>query len=216
MDFVVSDYDKQGTCGRGRTGHRPVDNEDRVDAAAFRSSIRRLIDCSVGAIVVGGSVGKGPLLVDREWEHGGHCARRGEECRSPKESSSDFAYLHRLVEAGAEFGLRVLQGDEPNIAAGLLAGAVGIVPACANYEPATFLRACQAARAGDQAKLARCQERVMCLRSKLVLAGPNWIAGVKASVASLGIGSGRLASPLQPLTDVEKASLRTIDPPKIH
>lgn len=138
-------------------------------------------------------------------------ARRG-WIRTVKESSGDAAYFRRLVEAGAEFGLRVLQGDEAGIADGLLAGAAGIVPVCANYEPATFLRACQAARAGDQAELARCQERILYLRSKLVLAGPNWIAGVKAGVAALGFGSGKPVSPLQPLTQEQKRSIEAIGP----
>jgi len=138
-------------------------------------------------------------------------ARRG-WIRTVKESSGDVAYFRRLVEAGVECGLRVLQGDEPHIAEGLLAGAVGIVPVCANYEPATFLRACQAAIAGDQAELLRCQERILHLRSKLVLAGPNWIAGVKAGAAVLGIGSGKPVSPLQPLTEEQKRSIEAIGP----
>ena len=63
----------------------------------------------------------------------------------------------------------------------------------------------------------RSQERINCLRRKPVLAGPNWIAGVESSVASLDIGSGRPispgpVSPLQPLTEAQKTSLRTIDP----
>jgi len=58
----------------------------------------------------------------------------------------------------------------------------------------------------------RSQERIKCLRRKPVLAGPNWIAGVRSSVASLDIGSGRPVSPLQPLTEAQKTSLRTIDP----
>lgn len=52
----------------------------------------------------------------------------------------------------------------------------------------------------------------MELCSKLVRAGPNWIAGVKSGVAALGIGSGRPVSPLQPLTEAQKASLLKIAP----
>ena len=133
-------------------------------------------------------------------------ARRG-WIHTMKESSADFDYFCLLVTEGAEFGLRVLQGDEARIADGLLAGAVGIVPVCANYEPGTFIRACQAAAAGDKAELARCQERIMVLRRKLPLLGANWIAGVKYGVASLGIGSGKPVSPLQPLTEEEKHAM---------
>jgi 4-hydroxy-tetrahydrodipicolinate synthase len=280
----------------------PVDDEDRVDEAAFRKGLRRLIDAGVHAIFVGGSAGEGPLLTTYEWERMmsiaadevrdavhllggamdtstqrvlgkmrvlaqlaypycvvtptyyttlrhpdeflrlfGACVERREgmeiiaynipSCtnsvipaevvlegarrgyfRYLKESSGDFDYFQRLVTEGREVGLKVLEGEEPHIAKGLLAGAVGIVPVCANYEPATFLRACQAARAGDQAELARCQERIMYLRSKLVLAGPNWIAGVKAGAAALGIGSGKPVSPLQPLTEEQRRSIEAIVP----
>ncbi len=42
----------------------PVDGEDRVDEAAYRGVIRRLIDSGVHAIFAGGSAGEGPLLTD--------------------------------------------------------------------------------------------------------------------------------------------------------
>lgn len=138
-------------------------------------------------------------------------ARRG-WIRYIKESSGDFDYFCRLVIEGAEVGLKVLEGDEPHIARALLAGAAGIVPVCANYEPLTFVRAYQAACAGDEAELARCQERIMYLRQKLAFAGPNWIAGVKYGLASLGMGSSRPVSPLQPLTDDQKRSIEAIEP----
>jgi 4-hydroxy-tetrahydrodipicolinate synthase len=129
-----------------------------------------------------------------------------------KESSGDFDYFCRLVNEGAEVGLKVLEGDETHIAEALLAGATGIVPVCANYEPRTFVRAYQAACAGDEAELARCHERIMYLRQRLAFAGPNWIAGVKYGPASLGLGSGRPVSPLQPLTDDQKRAIEAIEP----
>ena len=46
----------------------PVDNEDRVDEAAFRKGLRRLIDAGVHGVFVGGSAGEGPLLTAYEWE----------------------------------------------------------------------------------------------------------------------------------------------------
>ena len=45
----------------------PVDDEDRVDEAAFRKGLRRLISAGVHAIFVGGSAGEGPLLTAYEW-----------------------------------------------------------------------------------------------------------------------------------------------------
>jgi 4-hydroxy-tetrahydrodipicolinate synthase len=275
----------------------PVDDEDRVDEAAFRKGLRRLVDAGVNAIFVGGSAGEGPLLADREWERMaiiahdevkdavnllggaidtstrrvrakmrilnqlgypycvitptyyitlrhpdeylrlfGECAEHADgmnivaynipSCtgsiipadkviemarrgwfRYMKESSGDFEYFRRLVVEGAEVGLRVLEGEEPHIAKGLLAGAVGIVPVCANYEPATYLAAYRAGLARDETALAGLQERINEVRKQLLFVGPLWIAGIKYAMFLLGVGSGVPVSPLQPLTAEEQAKV---------
>jgi 4-hydroxy-tetrahydrodipicolinate synthase len=136
-------------------------------------------------------------------------ARRG-LARYCKESSADIAYFHRLMAEAAPYGLKVFMGEEPNIAAGLLGGASGIVPVCANLEPKTFVRAYEAGLRKDQAELATLQERILLVRSHLPKLAPCWIAGVKYSVAALGLGSGKPVSPLQPLTAEEKLKLEAL------
>jgi 4-hydroxy-tetrahydrodipicolinate synthase len=268
----------------------PVDSEERVDEAAFRKGIRRLINADVHAIFVGGSAGEGPLLTAREWERMvtiardevgdavpllggaidtstkrvqekirilsqldypycvvtptyyitlrtpnehlrlfGECAEKAGKAkiiaynipscvgsvipaevllegarrgyfRYLKESSGDFDYFHRLVVEGREVGLKVLEGEEPHIAKGLLAGAVGIVPVCANFEPAIYVAAYRAGLARDEAVLALLQERILEVRRQLLFVGPLWIAGIKYAMSLLGVGSGLPVSPLQPLT----------------
>ena len=133
-------------------------------------------------------------------------ARRG-WIRTMKESSGDFDYFRRLAVEGAEYGLRLLQGDEPHIAAGLLAGAVGIVPVCANFEPATYIAAYAAGIAGDAAALGPLQERILYIREKLLLSSPLWIAGIKYAMSCLGLGSGMPISPLYSLTAVEQQKI---------
>ena len=133
-------------------------------------------------------------------------ARRG-LTKYCKESSADIAYFRRLMAEAAPLGLKVFMGEEPNIAEALLNGASGIVPVCANLEPQTFVRAYEAGLKKDKAELARLQERILLVRSHLPRLAPCWIAGVKYSVAVLGLGSGRPVSPLQPLTDAEKQKL---------
>ena len=133
-------------------------------------------------------------------------ARRG-WFRYMKESSGDFDYFRRLVVEGAEVGLKVLEGEEPHIAKGLLAGAVGIVPVCANFEPATYIAAYRAGLARDEAALVRLQERILEVRRQLLFVGPLWIAGIKYAMSLLGIGSGKPVSPLQPLTAEEQAKV---------
>ncbi len=133
-------------------------------------------------------------------------ARRG-ATRYCKESSADIAYFRRLMAEAAPYGLKVFMGEEPNIAEALLGGASGIVPVCANLEPQTFIQAYQAGLRKNHAELARLQERILLVRSHLPRLAPCWIAGVKYSVAVLGLGSGRPVSPLQPLTTEEKQKL---------
>ena len=275
----------------------PVDDEERVDEAAFRKGLRRLVDAGVHAIFVGGSAGEGPLLAEREWERMvtiahdevkgavnllggaidtstrrvrakmrilsqlgypycvitptyyitlrhpdeylrlfGDCAEHADginivaynipSCtgsvipadkviemarrgwfRYMKESSGDFDYFRRLVVEGAEVGLKVLQGEEPHIAKGLLAGAVGIVPVCANFEPATYIAAYRAGLARDEAALAGLQERIIEVRRQLLFVGPLWIAGIKYAMSLLGVGSGVPIAPLQPLTAAEQQKI---------
>jgi dihydrodipicolinate synthase/N-acetylneuraminate lyase len=45
----------------------PVDDGDRVDEAAFRKVLRRLIESGVHVLFVGGSAGEGPLFPLSEW-----------------------------------------------------------------------------------------------------------------------------------------------------
>jgi len=126
--------------------------------------------------------------------------------RSCKESSGDFPYLRELIRRGADVGLSVLAGDEPTTGQALLAGACGIVPVCANYDPATYLRLYKVGRAGDRAGVARQMKRAMQLREALVLSGPCWLTGIKYAVSALGFGSGTPVSPLEP-ADVKRKQI---------
>ena len=134
-------------------------------------------------------------------------ARRG-WMRHCKESSGDLKYLSRLVVEGRAVGLRVLMGDEVTAAAGLRAGALGLVNLCVNVEPATYLGLYEAAVRGDEAELARRQERINRIVQEVVLSGPCFVAGPKYVLSRLGIGRGAPVSPLQP---ADEAQRRRID-----
>ena len=142
-------------------------------------------------------------------------ARRG-WIRHCKESSGDLPYLLELIRRGADAGLAVLAGDEAASGKALLAGAVGIVPVCANYDPATYLRLYQAGRAGDAAGVARAMKRAMQLKEALVMSGPCWLAGIKYAVSALGIGSGLPVSPLEPADDARRARIQECAPIMAH
>jgi 4-hydroxy-tetrahydrodipicolinate synthase len=134
-------------------------------------------------------------------------ARRG-WMRYCKESSGDLPFLRRLVQEGKEVGLRVLMGDERNAAAGLLAGAVGLVNLCINVEPTTYVRLYEAVGRRDTAAMTRLQERINRIVDQVALSGPCFVAGPKYVLKRLGIGRGTPVSPLQP---VEAEQARQID-----
>jgi dihydrodipicolinate synthase/N-acetylneuraminate lyase len=126
-------------------------------------------------------------------------ARRG-WIRYCKDSSGDMEYFKALLAAG----LKVLSGSEVDLAEKLLAGAVGAVNVCANYEPATYVSAYYASLKKDREELAKMQERVKFLRQNLCLGGPCWLSGVKYAMSTLGIGSGKPVSPLQPAPEEQR------------
>jgi len=134
-------------------------------------------------------------------------ARRG-WMRHCKESSGDLEYLRRLVTEGGALGLRVLMGDERNSAAGLAAGAVGLVNVGCNVEPATYLRLYAASLRGDADEMTRQQQRIVRIIEEVVLSGPCFLAGPKYVLSKLGIGRGTPVSPLEP---ADEAQARRID-----
>jgi len=127
-----------------------------------------------------------------------------------KESSGNVEYFKRLAAEGGQVGLKVFEGDEQTMADGLAAGACGIVPVCANYEPRTYVDLYQAAANQDFDKVRQFHRRVLYLKEKLVLSGPFWLTGIKYAVSTLGIGNGRTVGPLEQVNEKQKAVIDDI------
>jgi 4-hydroxy-tetrahydrodipicolinate synthase len=135
-------------------------------------------------------------------------ARRG-WVRYCKESSGDMNYFRQLLTESKAIGLRVLLGSEDQAAEGLGAGACGLVPVSANYDPHVFILAYYAATTHDADDLSRRQLRIESLAQHIRMSAACWIAAIKYAVAcSTGIGSGKPVSPLQPLNDEERKRIR--------
>ena len=125
-----------------------------------------------------------------------------------KESSGNITYLKELIDKGSKTGLKVLMGDEATMDKGLMLGACGIVPVCANYDPGTFIKLYSAAVKNDMDGLNSLQERVNLLKENLAKAGTCWIAGLKFAISCMGMGTGKPVSPLQPLSMSEEEKVR--------
>jgi 4-hydroxy-tetrahydrodipicolinate synthase len=124
-------------------------------------------------------------------------ARRG-WIRCCKESSGDWKYLKTLIRKGKTVGLDVLAGDEPLLDQALLAGAKGVVPVCANYDPQRYIRLYEAGVNRDRKALAAQMPELMSMRETFLLSGVCWISGMKHALSTLGYGSGLCVSPLEP------------------
>ncbi len=121
-----------------------------------------------------------------------------------KESSGNLLYFKTLVMKGAEVGLQVLEGDEGTMVQGLLAGACGIVPVCANFEPETYLRAYQAAKKQDLKELEKLDRRILHVKQKVIHSGPFWLSGIKYRVHQMGLACDKVISPLPPASAEQK------------
>ncbi len=119
-----------------------------------------------------------------------------------KESSENLAYLSRLLRVCGPAGLRVLIGTELNAMTGLLMGARGLVPACANFEPDTFVAAYEARN--DPQRLGVLQERMTKLVLNVVLGPRSWLGGVKFAVSRRRGLSEKPVSPTEPLNSAER------------
>jgi 4-hydroxy-tetrahydrodipicolinate synthase len=136
-------------------------------------------------------------------------AKRG-WVRYCKESSGDVPYLKELIARGREVGLNVFGGDEFASGEAMLAGAVGIVPVCANVDPALFIRLFEVGSRRNAAELAPVMEEMLPVRETLVLSGPCWLAGIKYALSALGIGSGLPVSPLEPCDAPRMARIKAM------
>ncbi len=121
-------------------------------------------------------------------------ARRG-WIRYCKESSGNIEFVRQLIARGADVGLEVLMGDEMNAAAGLLAGARGLVNLCINVEPSTYLKLFAAVQRQDLDEAQRMQARICELVSKVALVTPSFVAGPKYLMGRRGFGIGPPAFP---------------------
>jgi dihydrodipicolinate synthase/N-acetylneuraminate lyase len=106
-------------------------------------------------------------------------------------------YLKTLIRRGKAVGLDVLAGDEFIMGHGLLAGAKGIVPVCANYDPQRYVRLYEAGIRGDRKAVAAQMPDLLHIREVFLLSGASWLAGMKYAMSVLGYGSGKCVSPLE-------------------
>jgi 4-hydroxy-tetrahydrodipicolinate synthase len=119
-----------------------------------------------------------------------------------KDSSGDAAMLaHMVAAAGGRTDFTVSQGDERGLAAGLRAGAGGIVPGTANLAPRLAIEMVAAHEAGSDDEVDRLQE--LNTRLTLLHGVRPGVPAVKALLARWGLCPPHAAPPLAPCTPEE-------------
>jgi 4-hydroxy-tetrahydrodipicolinate synthase len=126
-----------------------------------------------------------------------------------KDSSAQMLFFQQLLEiAEGRPDFTVLMGPEELLAQGVLAGGHGGVCGGSNIVPELYVQLYEAAHRGDLREVLVLQGRVQRLSSKLYHVGENpssYLAGVKAALACLGIGTGHLAPPTASLLPEKRA-----------
>ena len=130
-------------------------------------------------------------------------ARRGwfQYC---KDSSGNFAYFKEAVYKGREVGLKMFTGTDALIVESLQVGGCGSITIASNYEPRTFAHAYNAFLRDDKKELDQLNQRILFLADRLIRTGPCWLSGTKYALSTLGIGSDKVVSPLEPATAKQK------------
>ncbi len=131
-----------------------------------------------------------------------------------KDSSGDLDYFSRIVAVAKQRpGFSLLAGKEVNLADIVELGGHGGVTGGANVWPRLFADLYDAAVAKDNTRVAVLAPKVVELGKIYSVVGNRFsatIAGIKAALESLGICSGTLAQPIQPVTAEDKEHIKKI------
>ena len=121
-----------------------------------------------------------------------------------KDSSGDICSMGQFLE-GDEKPV-IFNGEDTVLVSGLLAGACGGIGATYNVTPGLFVQLWDGVQARDMEQVARAQSRLHeCWNATLTV---DLFAGIKQSLAWMGLECGVPRSPLRALTDGETQRLR--------
>ena len=126
-----------------------------------------------------------------------------------KDSCNDWEQLQRNLYLLKESGIRLFNGAEEMCGVSLLAGYDGCVPGLAGFFPRIFVDMYDAAVQKDVRRVYELQKSAWNLRKSLFV-GKSWLSAMKYIARKIGMGTGVVSSPVQPLTDEEKWKIDAI------
>jgi 4-hydroxy-tetrahydrodipicolinate synthase len=124
-----------------------------------------------------------------------------------KDSSGDFEKMLDLIGLVPQ-SFSVLVGRDTLIDSSLRAGCSGAIPATCNIAPELCVGIYESHRKGDHAAAKHFQDRLTIVRNALSLGTGNGV--VKEAMACLGRSAGPARSPIGPLSESKRQTLRAI------
>lgn len=125
-----------------------------------------------------------------------------------KDSSGDLQNTIEIIRRVPADKFSVLNGRDTLIAAALIFGAKGAIPASCNIAPELCVGIYESFAKGDLAAAHQYQARLHPIRTALVLGTGN--GAVKEAMALLGRPAGPNRMPIAPLTDEKRTKLKAI------
>jgi dihydrodipicolinate synthase/N-acetylneuraminate lyase len=124
-----------------------------------------------------------------------------------KDSWGDmFIFQEFLALRSSEFA--VMQGREQLAAASLWLGADGVISALSNVAPNLLRSLIDAVASNDREAAVHAQRRVTEVAT--IFEQGYWLSALKAALAELNIGTGRMAAPLPSVTDDQRVVIRQV------
>jgi len=125
-----------------------------------------------------------------------------------KESSGDMTLVGEYIRLTQDKDFSVLVGRDTMIYSSLVYGATGAIASCANVAPRLCADIYDKYQAGDLAGALKAQYQLAPLR--IAFKYGTFPAVIKESLTMLGIDAGPCMQPCGPLTDAERAGLKSV------
>jgi 4-hydroxy-tetrahydrodipicolinate synthase len=126
-----------------------------------------------------------------------------------KDSCPNWDHHMRTLYRLKDKDIAVFVGGEELFAASLLFGSQGNISGLAPSFPKLFVTLFNAAGAGDISRVVELQRQVLRLK-EINYTGKSGFSGMKYALAAVKIGTGKVCTPIEPLTDAEKLAIATI------
>ncbi len=122
-----------------------------------------------------------------------------------KDSSGNLMGYQQMVACAQSETFSVITGNDQLVLASLVVGGDGVIGTGLNLAPQWFVGLWEAARAGRWKEARTLQGRINEMHARLAVG--DFPAGIKAALAAMGIGNGRVAAPHRSATEAEGARI---------